>query len=138
MTFKQSNNWMIFNQFRFISNSFYMRKLVIADLKQVKFIYSEKPQHFAKSSPYFWLALHRTKVRWRFRKILGPSQNIWTLSEKKISQTYFPILRLRAAKRFWSILKIVNFGRSPIESGKNSIEFWLKCKSVKFLNPLIS
>ena len=32
-----------------------------------------------KSSPYFWLALHRTKVRWRFRKILWPSQNIWTL-----------------------------------------------------------
>ena len=26
------------------------------------------------------LALHRTKVRWRFRKILWPSQNIWTLS----------------------------------------------------------
>ena len=27
----------------------------------------------------FWIALHRTKVRWRFRKILWPSQNIWTL-----------------------------------------------------------
>ena len=27
-------------------------------------------------SPYFSLALHRTKVRWRFRKILWPSQNI--------------------------------------------------------------
>ena len=36
-------------------------------------------QNFAKSSPYFWLTLHRTKVRWRFRKIFGPSQNIWTL-----------------------------------------------------------
>ena len=34
----------------------------------------------AKCPPYFWLALHRTKVRWRFRKILWPSQNIWTLS----------------------------------------------------------
>ena len=44
---------------------------------RVKFIYSEK---VTKSSPYFWLALHRTKVRWRFRKILWPSQNIWTLS----------------------------------------------------------
>ena len=31
-------------------------------------------QNFAKSSPYLWLAL-----RWRFRKILWPSQNIWTL-----------------------------------------------------------
>ena len=28
-----------------------------------------RPQNFAKSPPYFWLALHRTKVRWRFRKI---------------------------------------------------------------------
>ena len=32
------------------------------------------PQNFVKSSPFFWLALHRTKVRWRFRKILRPSQ----------------------------------------------------------------
>ena len=38
------------------------------------------PQNFAKSSPYFWLTLHRTKVRLRFRKILWPSQNIWTLN----------------------------------------------------------
>ena len=38
-----------------------------------------RPQNFGKSSPYFWLALHRTKVRWGFRKILWPSQNIWTL-----------------------------------------------------------
>ena len=30
-----------------------------------------------KSPLYFWL--HRTKVRWRFRKILWPSQNIWAL-----------------------------------------------------------
>ena len=39
-----------------------------------------------KSSPYFWLALHRTKVRWRFRKILWPSQNIWTLTKAKSFQ----------------------------------------------------
>ena len=32
-----------------------------------------------KCSPYFWLALHRTNVRWRFLKILWPSQTIWTL-----------------------------------------------------------
>ena len=50
--------------------------------KHGHFTYSHilrRPQNFAKSSPYFWLALHRTKVRWRFRKILWPSQNIWTL-----------------------------------------------------------
>ena len=40
-----------------------------------------RPQNFAKSHPYIWLALHRTKVRWRFCKILWPSQNIWTLKE---------------------------------------------------------
>ena len=39
-------------------------------LLHLKFIYSP---------PYFWLALHRTKLRWRFLKILWPSQNIWTL-----------------------------------------------------------
>ena len=31
------------------------------------------------------LALHRTKVRWKFCKILWPSQNIWTLYEFKNS-----------------------------------------------------
>ena len=41
-------------------------------------IFWEGHKIFAKSSPYFWLALHRTKVRWRFCKILRPSQNIWT------------------------------------------------------------
>ena len=38
-----------------------------------------RPQNFVKSPTYFWLALHRTKVRWKFCKILWPSQNIWTL-----------------------------------------------------------
>ena len=38
-------------------------------------------QNFAKSPLCFWLALHRTKVRRRFCKILWPSQNIWTLNE---------------------------------------------------------
>ena len=46
----------------------------------LKFIYSEKPIRFCEILPYFWLALHRTKVRWRFRKILWSSQNIWTLN----------------------------------------------------------
>ena len=38
-----------------------------------------RPQNFAKSSPYFWLQYIKSKVRGRFRKILRPSQNIWTL-----------------------------------------------------------
>ena len=41
----------------------------------------KRPQNLSKSSPYFWLALHKTKVRWRFCNILWPSQNIWTLNQ---------------------------------------------------------
>ena len=41
-------------------------------------IFWEGHKNFAKSPPYFWLALHRTKVRWRFCKIVWHSQNIWT------------------------------------------------------------
>ena len=48
----------------------------------VKFIYSEKTKNFAKFSPYFWLQYTQSKVRGRFRKILWPSQNIWTLTFK--------------------------------------------------------
>ena len=33
--------------------------------------YSEKAKKFEKSPPYFRLALHRTKVRWRFAKFCG-------------------------------------------------------------------
>ena len=41
-----------------------------------------RPQNFAKSSHYFWLTLHRTKVMWIIRKHLWPSQNVWTLKRK--------------------------------------------------------
>ena len=45
-----------------------------------------------KSSPYFWHYVLLSKLRWRFRKILWPSQNIWTLK-----------LVLRSWRlRFWS------------------------------------
>ena len=42
-------------------------------------IFWEGHKNFAKSSPNFWLQYIRSKVRRRFRKILWPSQNIWTL-----------------------------------------------------------
>ena len=48
--------------------------------QRLKLIYSEKATNFSKSSPYFWLQYIQSKVRWRFRKILWPSQNIWTLA----------------------------------------------------------
>ena len=38
-----------------------------------------RPKNFAKSPPQICLSLHRTNLRWRFRKFLWPSQNIWTL-----------------------------------------------------------
>ena len=48
----------------------------------LKFIYSEKTTKFCE---IFTLLLtgtiHRTKVKWIFRKTLWPSQNIWTLNE---------------------------------------------------------
>ena len=46
----------------------------------IKFIYSEKVTKFCQIST--WLltgTTYRTKVRWRYRKILWLSQNIWTL-----------------------------------------------------------
>ena len=51
----------------------------------LKFIYSEKATKFCEiftillTSPTFDWHYNRTKVRWRFRKILWPSHNIWTL-----------------------------------------------------------
>ena len=40
----------------------------------------KRPQNFAKFSPYFRPMQCQSKVRWRYRKILWPSQNIWTLT----------------------------------------------------------
>ena len=39
-----------------------------------------RPQNFEKSSPYFWLQYIQS--RWRFRKILWPSRNIWIKSNQ--------------------------------------------------------
>ena len=57
-------------------------------------IFWEGHKIFAKSSPNFWLALHRTKVMWRFRKILWPSQNIWTLLKLLQQLDFFPTYQL--------------------------------------------
>ena len=52
----------------------------------IKIIYSEKATKFCEISTLlltgttYILLLHRTKVRWRFHKILWLSQNIWTLT----------------------------------------------------------
>ena len=67
----ESHNIGIIKIRSFLSTEAHVRYIHFA-----KFIYCEKATTF---SPNFWLALHRTKVRWRFRKILRLSQNIWTL-----------------------------------------------------------
>ena len=41
---------------------------------KVHIFYIWRPQNCAKSSPYFCPMLCQSKVRWRFRKILWPSQ----------------------------------------------------------------
>ena len=53
--------------------------LIIRRLFQVIFWEGHTILPNLQSSPYFWLAVQRTKVRWRFHKILWASQNIWTL-----------------------------------------------------------
>ena len=60
----------------------------------LKFIYSEKAmQNFVIASPYFCPMLCQSKVRWRFCKILWPSQNIWTLKVVAMKcDTTFPLL----------------------------------------------
>ena len=50
-----------------------------------KFIYSEKATKFCEISTLLLTVLY-SKVRWIFRKILWPNQNIWTLSS---SYKYF-------------------------------------------------
>ena len=56
--------------------------------KYAKFIYSEKAKFFCKIFP---LLLTVCTVRGRFRKILWPSQNIWTLhrTTDQVSVNYY-------------------------------------------------
>ena len=60
----------------------------------LKFIL-RRPQNFAKSPLQIWLALHTTNLWWRFRKILWPSQNVWTLLQVAIGY-YFESKRALA------------------------------------------
>ena len=61
-------------EFGFFPNKF-VNRLIDAWWQKVllKFIYSEKATKFT------WLLSYVVPVRWRFCKILWPSQNIWTL-----------------------------------------------------------
>ena len=56
--------------------------LVVEVLLMIKFIYSEKATKFCEITTL--LQYIQTKVRWRFRKILWPSQNIRTLIDNTL------------------------------------------------------
>ena len=62
-----------------------------------------RPQHFAKSTPIIWLAVHRTNNWWIFRKILWPSQNIWILTGKLRKKLFW------TKKKFVYLNTITNF-----------------------------
>ena len=67
------------------SNSCFVRTLL-------KFIYSEKARKFCE---IFTLHLMycQSKVRWRFRKILWPSQNIWPLLSINLQYQQLSIIK---------------------------------------------
>ena len=79
-------------------------------------IFWEGHKNFAKSSPYFWLALHKTKVRWRFRKnfvVFSEYMNFTKISKflklnrntipprKKIRSQKRPKMQIRMKPRFY-------------------------------------
>ena len=69
----------------------------------IKFIYSEKATNIAKPSPYFWLQ-YRQSIGGRCRKILWPSQNIWTL-------LVWNVVPLNSSCGLWMLL---NFGSNIV------------------------
>ena len=76
------------------------------------------PHNFAKSSPYSWLQYTQSKLRWRFRKILWPSQNIWTL----------PKVVFCSVLRFESLFPVIgNSGKEVILSYDSSCWDRWKC-----------
>ena len=67
------------------------------------------------SPPYFWLSIHRTKLRWRFLKILWPSQKIWTLPPSPSSvPPPLPLFRRSAGSRLTSTTSRVAFTSKPV------------------------
>ena len=60
-------------------------------------IFWEGHKIFTKSPPYFCPMQCQSKVRWRFCKILWPSQNIWTLTE--IQSVLFNLVTLAESKK---------------------------------------
>ena len=68
----------------------------------LKFIYSEKATKFCEIFTLLLTGKHGTNKRWRLRKLLRPSQNIWTLLDE-FGFTFVEYL-LMVSPVFWHIL----------------------------------
>ena len=70
-----------------------------------------RPQNFAKSPLHICLQYIQTKVRWRFRKILWPSQNMWTLTGHVIyNPAYIYKFQLKTTfVHYWNFVRCWNF-----------------------------
>ena len=79
----------------------------------LKFIYSEKVTTFCEISTLNLTVVHMTNRRWKFRKQLWPSQNIWTslYTPKqilvRISMQYLKFSFSEKATKIWKNLPIV-------------------------------
>ena len=82
-----------------------------------------RSQNLAKSPPDFCLQYTQAKVRWRFRKILWPSQNIWTLNGTTSENQHRcrrPCL-CRSCDPFWFVL-------SKLASPMVHFKSWCSCQ----------
>ena len=86
-------------------------------------------QNLAKSSPYFWLQYTQSKVRGRFRKILWPSQNIWTLTICAVLSASKQVPIEKSFHLFMSSFKTVYLATSSVQIYKTCLTQWsLKCQ----------
>ena len=82
MQLTSTNHWQWYYQHQVSAHSWQIRCSQREQLKQMTTEFFKnasrilrRPQNFAKSLPYFCLYELYSKVRWKFRKILWPSQN---------------------------------------------------------------
>ena len=84
---KQMNSWSTDIKYDVLTRFFFMFNMYVSILPltttKLKFIYSEKATKFGKSPPIICPMYCQSNNWWRFRKILWPSQNIWTLAYQK-------------------------------------------------------
>ena len=76
----------------------------------------------------------QSKVRWRFRKIVWPSQNIWTLINAQEREKQIPVAKTQIPKfrtlifidisNAWSVLKCKQTAMKDESSGHYSTENW--------------